>query len=100
MELQREKREAMEAEKKASENDLPEDTDNDYIPEKVRSTHVSDDDSPEALERWKKWKAEERKENVKNFFSMLIAAVLVFLPALIILVAAFLLFIWLFFGLF
>ena len=100
LKLQREKQEAKQAETDSAEKDLPADTEKRYPTEHDYSTYDSDHESPEALERWKKFKAEERKENVKNFFSMLIAAILVFLPALIILVVAFLLFIWLFFGLF
>ncbi|MDD2427143.1 MAG: hypothetical protein PHR78_04260 [Eubacteriales bacterium] len=96
-ELQREKREAQEAEKAASENGLSADTAEEYSIEEEDSHPIVAEDSPEARERWKKQKKEERTENVKNFFSMLIAAVLVFLPALLVLVAAFLLFIWLFF---
>ncbi len=96
LELQREQREARDAESNLGPETLPQDTEDD-INDAEMDYYPLAADSDEEIERRKKLKAEERKENMKNIFSMMLAAVLVFLPALLVLIAAFLLFIWLFF---
>ena len=96
LELQREQREARETENNLGNETLPQDTGDDRNDAEMDYYPLADD-SDEEIERRKKLKKVERKENMKNIFSMMIAAVLVFLPAMLVLVAAFLRFIWLFF---